>query len=71
MWRMRGDEAVPVLLTLSYDEAARLLDAGETVDAVPLPGEMADWLARFVAQHYRPEPKKVRKRERAAPDTRG
>jgi hypothetical protein len=70
MWRMREREAVPVMVTLSYDEAARLLDAGETVDAIPLPAEIGTWLAAYVAEHYKPEPKKVRRREPASPDKR-
>jgi hypothetical protein len=70
MWRMREREAVPVMVTLSYDEAARLLDAGETVDAIPLPAEIGAWLAAYVAEHYKPEPKKVRKREPAGSDKR-
>ena len=70
MWRMCEREAVPVMVTLSYDEAARLLDAGETVDAIPMPSELGGWLAAYVAEHYRPEPKKIRKRERMTPDGR-
>lgn len=70
MWRMREQEAVPVMVTLSYDEAARLLDAGETVDAISMPSEFRSWLAAYVTEHYRPEPKKIRKRERMSPDGR-
>ncbi len=60
MWR--SDEAdppqaVPQFVTLSYNEAGRLLDAQERVDNVPLPAEVASWLQAFVDQHYRPEPK--------------
>jgi len=63
MWRMHGDEPRPHSVTVSYHEAARLLDAGEQVDAVAMPAGMAHWVAGFVEQHYRPEPKKVRKRD--------
>ena len=62
MWRMReegGDPPVfPVIVTVSYNEAARMLDGGERVDAVPLPDGIRSWLEPFVAEHYRPEPKK-------------
>jgi len=62
MWRMseEGDEppVFPVIVTVSYNEAARMLDGGERVDAVPLPDGMRAWMEPFVAEHYRPEPKK-------------
>ena len=62
MWRLRedgGDPPVfPVIVTVSYNEAARMLDGGERVDAVPLPDGIRSWLEPFVAEHYRPEPKK-------------
>ena len=70
MWRMNeevagGDDdlkARPQLVTVSYNEAARLLDGGEQVDAVPLPPEIRDWMQPFVAEHYRPEPKRKSRR---------
>lgn len=68
MWRLR-DEAVsppirPEVVTVSYNEAARLMDGGEQVDAVPMPGEILAWMAPFVAEHYKPEPKrKVRRND--------
>jgi hypothetical protein len=52
----------PKLVTVSYNEAARMLDGGEQVDAVPLPPAMLEWLRPFVALHYKPEPKKKMKR---------
>jgi hypothetical protein len=58
MWRMEDDQAVPKLVTPSYHEAARLMDGGAQVDGVPLPAELATWLAAYVDANYRPEPKK-------------
>jgi hypothetical protein len=62
LWRTNeagGEPPVaPVLVTVSYNEAARMLDGGEQVDAVPLPPELRPTLEAFVAAHYRPEPKK-------------
>lgn len=61
MWRTDDEDpsrAWPELVTLSYNEAARLLDAQERVDNLPLPPEVAAWLQAFVDVHYRPEPKK-------------
>lgn len=62
MWRMHDDQPLPHSVTVSYHEAARLLDAGEQVDAVPMPVGVAGWVAEFVQAHYKPEPKKVRRR---------
>jgi hypothetical protein len=58
MWRLESGLARPVLVTVSYAEAARMMDAGEQVDGVPLPLAIRDWVAEFVARHYRPEPRK-------------
>jgi hypothetical protein len=60
MWR--SDEADPSrawpeIVTLSYNEAGRLLDAQEHVDNVPLQGDVCGWLQAFTEEHYRPEPK--------------
>jgi len=66
MWRTIDDAPNPPLrpevVTVSYNEAARLLDGGESVDAVPMPPEIMTWLAPFVAEHYKPEPKRKVKR---------
>lgn len=66
MWRQQDGEPLPHSVTVSYHEAARLLDAGEQVDAVPMPVGLAGWVAEFVQEHYKPEPKKVRRRDRGA-----
>jgi hypothetical protein len=61
MWRVDDadpSKAWPELVTLSYNEAGRLLDAQERVDNVPLSGELIAWLHAYTEQHYRPEPKK-------------
>jgi len=50
--------AVPHRICVSYNEAGRLLDGGESVDNIPLSLEHASWLQEFVNEHYRPEPKK-------------
>lgn len=64
MWRMEqidGNEvAVPKLLTLSYNEAARLMDGGEQVETLPVDGTIREWLAGFVADFYKPEQKRKR-----------
>ncbi|TMH53308.1 MAG: DUF3305 domain-containing protein, partial [Betaproteobacteria bacterium] len=64
LWRMAepGDDAEPrarpLIVTVSYGEAARFLDAGEQVDAVPIPAAILAALESFVAAHYKPEPRK-------------
>jgi hypothetical protein len=58
MWRMVDGLAVPSIVTVSYNEAGRMMDGGEQVDGVAMPREMAEWLADFVREHYKPEPKK-------------
>lgn len=80
MWRMLEPEALveggpaarPELATVSYNEAARMLDGGEQVDAVPLPAEVRAWMEPFVAENYKPEPKrKVHRRDPLRDDTAG
>lgn len=73
MWRMfddgRAPRARPVLLTVSYNQAGRYMDGGETVDSVPMLAEIADWMRPFIAEHYKPEPrKKVRHNDPLAAD---
>jgi hypothetical protein len=72
MWRMLEPERIaadglsakPQLVTVSYNEAARLMDGGEMVDAVPLFPELLAWMQPYVAANYKPEPKrKVRRNE--------
>ena len=72
MWRMLDGDSVgpdglsarPEMVTVSYNEAARLMDGGEKVDAVPLLPEVLAWMQPFVDANYKPEPKrKVRRNE--------
>jgi hypothetical protein len=66
MWRMEefdGEEiAVPKQVTLSYNEAARMMDGGERVDTLPLASGVLERMQEFVQQHYRPEPKRKRRK---------
>jgi len=59
VWRMEeqallADEpvAVPQIVTLSYHDAGRWLDAQETVEQVAAPLDVVQWLQRFVDQHH-------------------
>ena len=66
MWRHRDDgepPVHPVVVTLSYNEAARMMDGGEQVDPVPLDPRLRAMLEPFVAANYKPEPKRKHKRK--------
>lgn len=64
LWRMdetaEGGEPIPQpqAVSLSYHDAGRWLDAQETVEQVPAPPEVVEWLRAFVDAHYQPEPKR-------------
>jgi hypothetical protein len=60
MWRKEeGQEvALPVQVSVSYNEAARRVDSSENVDAVPMPQDVLIWLRQYVQDNYRPEQKK-------------
>ncbi|NMM10417.1 MAG: DUF3305 domain-containing protein [Polaromonas sp.] len=59
VWRMEeeaalADEpvAVPQIVTLSYHDAGRWLDAQETVEQVAAPLDVVQWLQHFVDEHH-------------------
>lgn len=70
MWRlmdesgesdMAGNDyplARPEMVTVSYGEAARMMDSAEQVDGVPLPTDLLGWIEDFASRHYRPPEKK-------------
>ena len=65
LWRMEeepriSDEvmAVPVMVSLSYHDAGRWLDAQEQVDQVPAPTEVAAWISAFAQEHWAVETKR-------------
>ncbi len=60
LWRKdEGDEiARPRMLTVSFNEGARWMDGGETVDGVALPVELLSWIGEFVERNYEGEPRK-------------
>ena len=64
MWRSDDADpsrAWPEIVSVSYHEAGRWLDAQEHVDNLPLPGNLVAWLQAFNDEHYHPEPKKRRR----------
>ncbi len=64
MWRMdEGDEVPrPAVVTASYNEAGRMLDAGDRVDRVPMAEAMQAALAEYTMKFYKPEVRKKVKR---------
>jgi hypothetical protein len=65
LWRMEEEASVasepiarPFIVTLSYNEGARWLDAQENVEQVPAPPDVIEWMRGFAEEHYVPEPRK-------------
>ena len=65
LWRMEdephiSDEvlAVPVMVSLSYHDAGRWLDAQEQVEQVPAPLEVVSWMSDYAQTHWEVEPKR-------------
>jgi hypothetical protein len=74
LWRMEETASVseepiarPVLVSLSYHDAGRWLDAQETVEQVPAPPPVVQWLRAFVQEHYKPAPKQRQRPESFRP----
>ena len=55
LWRMEGDEGLPVQVTASSEEAGRWLDGGHAVDRVPMPAEIYAFVGDYVEKNYRPK----------------
>jgi Protein of unknown function (DUF3305) len=66
-WRINEEtaEAFPHLVTLSYNEAARWMDAQETVESVAMPPDMLAAVREWVEANYRPPEKKQRIRPKS------
>jgi hypothetical protein len=58
LWRMDEERGLPLFVTVSTAEASRWLDAGHSVDGVPMPAEVYAWVGEYVERNYRPEPRK-------------
>ena len=68
LWRMDesapdGQEpmARPTMVSLSYHDAGRWLDAQENVEQVPAPAHVVEWARAFADEYYVIEPKKRRR----------
>jgi hypothetical protein len=76
LWRMEEEPTIadeplarPTMVSLSYHDAGRWLDAQETVEQVPAPAEVIDWMRSFAEEHYVVEPKKRKRPESFKPLT--
>ncbi|MBU1358868.1 MAG: DUF3305 domain-containing protein [Gammaproteobacteria bacterium] len=74
LWRMEEEPGLaaepiprPVVVSLSYNEAGRWLDAQETVEQVPAPPEVVEWMSDFAQEHYVIEPKRRKRPESFKP----
>jgi hypothetical protein len=56
LWRMEGEQALPLQVTASSEEGARWLDGGHSVDGLTMPPEIYAWVGEYVEKNYRPEP---------------
>jgi len=70
LWRMEEEASVadepiarPVVVSLSYHDASRWLDAQETVEQLPAPADVVEWLRAFIAEFYQPEVKRPKRPE--------
>ena len=52
----------PVCITASGEEAAGFGEVDDEILCAPMPAWMTEHVERFVVAHYRPQPKKVRRR---------
>jgi Protein of unknown function (DUF3305) len=52
-------------VTLSYNEAARWMDAQEKVERVPMPAALHETLSAWVEANYKPPEKKQRIRPKS------
>ena len=66
----RDDEGEfrPVVVTANHDEAAAYGEVDDLVYTVDIPPEVHQRLERYVVDHYRPEPRKKRRRRVAGDD---
>ena len=62
IYRTEEGELIPAL-TVAGDEAAGHGEVDDTILSTPMPGWLTEKVEAFVLAHYKPEPKKVRRRQ--------
>ena len=70
LWRMEEEAGItdepiakPEMVSLSYVDAGRWLDAQETVEQVPAPADVVAWVQAFVEEYLVEEPKRRKRPE--------
>ncbi len=53
---------IPVIVSMSFDEANAYQEGDDLVYSVPIPVELYRWLEAYVIEHYMPQKRKKRKR---------
>ena len=74
LWRIEEEPhiasevmAVPVMVSLSYHDAGRWLDAQENVDPIAAPQDVVAWMNDFTQTHWQEEPKRRKRPESFKP----
>ncbi|MEY4363437.1 MAG: hypothetical protein RLZZ24_789 [Pseudomonadota bacterium] len=74
LWRMEEEPqfaedviAVPTMVSLSYHDAGRWLDAQENVDPIAAPDDVVAWMNQFTQTHWQEEPKRRKRPESFKP----
>lgn len=58
-----GGELLPIAVTADHDQSTSAVEADYKVFAVPIPPEVLPQIEEFVMTHFKPEPKRKRRRE--------
>lgn len=58
-----GGELTPVAVTADHDQSTSAVEADYKVFAVPIPDEVLHEIEEFVMTHFKPEPRRKRRRE--------
>ncbi len=67
--RREAEEApIPLLVSISFDEAHAYLEGGDEVHPVDMPPELYRWTETFVLHHYVPIKKRKRRRQKWSPE---
>jgi hypothetical protein len=66
VWREETGTPSVLMVTVSYGEAARMLDAGENVEGVSLPPDLLGWVEDFSRHYFRPPEKKAKNKRYAS-----
>jgi hypothetical protein len=66
VYRLEDEIPVVQMVTVSYGEAARMLDSGECVEGVPLPADLLGWVEDYARHYFQPPEKKLKNKRYAS-----